>query len=46
MDICKEAMPEYTTITETHGVHCWLQHPYAPKVERPVGNGGAANGTK
>jgi len=46
MDICKEAMPEYTTITDTHGVHCWLQHPYAPKVERPVGNGGAANGTK
>jgi len=46
MDICKEAMPEYTSLSDTHGVHCWLQHPYAPKVERPIGNGGAANGTR
>lgn len=46
MAICKEAMPEYTELSPTHGVHCWLQHPYAPKVERPEGIGGAIHGAK
>lgn len=46
MAVCKEAMPEYTELTSTHGVHCWLQHPYAPKVERPEGIGGAIHGAK
>ena len=35
MDICKEAMPDATRISDTHGVSCWLQHPLAPKVEVP-----------
>ncbi|KYH35556.1 oligopeptide transport ATP-binding protein OppD [Clostridium tepidiprofundi DSM 19306] len=35
MDICKEAVPEVTKITDTHSVSCWLKHPYAPKVELP-----------
>lgn len=41
MPICKQEMPEATTISETHEVLCWLQHPNAPKVEVPVGVGGA-----
>ena len=40
MPICKQEMPEATTISETHEVLCWLQHPNAPKVEVPVGVGG------
>jgi len=32
MRICREAMPEVTTISETQSVSCWLQHPQAPKV--------------
>src|SRR3712207_6299657 len=35
MDICKEMMPEVSKISDTHEVSCWLQHPYAPKVEIP-----------
>ncbi|MCY6960365.1 MULTISPECIES: ABC transporter ATP-binding protein [Clostridium] len=41
MKICKEQMPEATKLTDTHEVSCWLQHPMAPKVETPVGIGGA-----
>ena len=37
MTICREVMPEYSNLSDTHGVYCWLQHPYAPKVERPKG---------
>lgn len=33
MDICKEAMPEETTVSGTHKVSCWLQHPDAPQVK-------------
>ncbi|WP_315122094.1 ABC transporter ATP-binding protein [uncultured Clostridium sp.] len=36
MQICKEEMPELTKLSETHSVHCWLQHPLAPKVEAPI----------
>lgn len=32
MDICKDTMPEVTTISNTQSVSCWLQHPLAPKV--------------
>lgn len=35
MDICKEMMPEVSKISDTHEVSCWLQHPYAPKIEIP-----------
>jgi oligopeptide transport system ATP-binding protein len=41
MPICKEAMPEVTKLSDTHEVLCWLKHPLAPKVELPVGVGGA-----
>ena len=33
MPICKEKNPLETTITDTHRVFCWLQHPNAPKVK-------------
>ena len=33
MPICKERMPEGTTLSDTHCVSCWLQHPDAPKVK-------------
>lgn len=33
MNICKERMPEETTLSDEHRVSCWLQHPMAPKVE-------------
>lgn len=40
MEICVEEMPEETWINDTHSVHCWLQHPDAPNVERPTETGG------
>lgn len=33
MPICKEKKPEETSLTESHKVCCWLQHPNAPKVK-------------
>lgn len=42
MQICKEAMPEVTNVTESHRVSCWLQHPNAPKVERLMDTTGGA----
>lgn len=35
MQICREAMPETTVVSDTHSVSCWLKHPMAPKVETP-----------
>ncbi|MTI46701.1 ABC transporter ATP-binding protein [Sporosalibacterium faouarense] len=36
MPICKEQMPERTSVSETHSVFCWLQHDMAPNVVNPV----------
>lgn len=33
MPICKEQMPAETTLSDTHKLSCWLQHPAAPKVK-------------
>ena len=44
MEICKERKPKDTKLSSTHRVNCWLQHPYAPKIERPVGSGGGTIG--
>ncbi|WP_352404704.1 ABC transporter ATP-binding protein [Sporanaerobacter acetigenes] len=35
MEICLEEKPEITKLSDTHSLSCWLQHPYAPKTERP-----------
>jgi oligopeptide transport system ATP-binding protein len=36
MQICLERDPEFTPVTGTQAAACWLLHPDAPKVERPV----------
>lgn len=36
MEICRDEKPEGTKFSETHCAHCWLLHPDAPKVERPL----------
>ncbi|NLK29386.1 MAG: ABC transporter ATP-binding protein [Clostridiales bacterium] len=36
MKICRDIFPDATRISDTHEVHCWLQHPDSPKVERPI----------
>lgn len=35
MEICTKSKPEHNSITNTHFVSCWLNHPMAPKVEIP-----------
>ncbi|HYF84551.1 MAG TPA: ABC transporter ATP-binding protein [Clostridia bacterium] len=40
MSICKEMQPEFLQVADGHHSACWLSHPNAPKVERPVGIGG------
>lgn len=36
MKVCKHHHPEKTNLTDTHYVHCWLQHEDAPKVTNPI----------
>ncbi|WPC42992.1 ABC transporter ATP-binding protein [Clostridium sp. JS66] len=36
MAICREQLPEYTKISETHEAACWLQDPEAPEVRNPI----------
>ncbi|MGL5414212.1 MAG: ABC transporter ATP-binding protein [Clostridium sp.] len=33
MEICREAMPEKTDLTDTHFTYCWLTHEYAQDIE-------------
>jgi oligopeptide transport system ATP-binding protein len=33
MDICYEQMPDKSSFKDEHYSYCWLQHPYAPKVD-------------
>jgi len=40
MPVCKDNYPEKTQLSDTHHVHCWLQHEMAPKVENPMPKGG------
>ncbi|MDK2903840.1 MAG: oligopeptide transport system ATP-binding protein, partial [Clostridiales bacterium] len=40
MRICKQQSPEAMQISGDHYARCWLLHPEAPKVERPVTLGG------
>jgi len=41
MEVCVNHYPDETVITKDHKVHCWLQHPMAPKVDVSVKVGGA-----
>jgi len=43
MEVCMEQDPETTKINQGHSAACWLLHPNAPKVERPVEVGGHHN---
>ncbi|MGZ6505325.1 MAG: ABC transporter ATP-binding protein, partial [Tumebacillaceae bacterium] len=44
MEVCLEQDAEMTKINAGHSAACWLLHPNAPKVERPVEVGGHHNG--
>jgi oligopeptide transport system ATP-binding protein len=44
MDVCMEIDPEHTHLSDTHSSACWLLHPDAPKVERPIASGGVSRG--
>lgn len=33
MEVCSDQMPAKTDISDEHYSYCWLQHPYAPKVD-------------
>jgi oligopeptide transport system ATP-binding protein len=44
MQLCKEQDPEHFQLSERHSAACWLLHPDAPKVERPVEAGGNRHG--
>ena len=35
MKVCKDHMPEYTSLSETQKTACWLLDERAPKVEIP-----------
>ena len=43
MEICKEVRPDETLLSDTHKVYCWLQHPDAPKAQRPESVRGGKN---
>lgn len=36
MDVCLQVDPDHFDIAEGHSAACWLNHPDAPKVERPM----------
>jgi oligopeptide transport system ATP-binding protein len=44
MEICKEQDPAHIKISDSHSAACWLLHPDAPKVERPIEVGGKSHG--
>ncbi|WP_409345647.1 ABC transporter ATP-binding protein [Paenibacillus sp. MBLB4367] len=44
MQVCKDNDPVHTPISERHSAACWLLHPDAPKVDRPLEVGGQAHG--
>jgi len=40
MEICYEEQPAEMEYNKNHFASCWLGHPYAPKVERPIAGRG------
>lgn len=44
MNVCLEEDPERTKLSSTHSAACWLLHPEAPKVEKPIEAGGHKHG--
>ena len=43
MEICLEEKPQATKLSDSHEVYCWLQHPNAPRVEKPDSRRGERN---
>lgn len=43
MEVCLENDPDKFLIEEGHYAACWLNHPDAPQIERPIEAGGAVN---
>jgi oligopeptide transport system ATP-binding protein len=44
MEVCLEQDPDVSKVNAGHSASCWLLHPNAPKVERPVEVGGHTHG--
>jgi len=44
MQACLEEDPEHTKLSATHSAACWLLHPDAPKIEKPIEAGGRHHG--
>lgn len=42
MRVCAETEPALTGLSDTHAAACWLLHPEAPDVRRPLEAGGAS----
>ncbi|WP_297282127.1 ABC transporter ATP-binding protein [uncultured Anaerococcus sp.] len=36
MQICKQEKPDFYEFSQFHKCKCWLNHEYAPKVEKPI----------
>jgi oligopeptide transport system ATP-binding protein len=44
MEICLSEDPDTTNLSSTHSAACWLLHPDAPKIEKPIEAGGRSHG--
>lgn len=44
MKACLEQDPDHTAISGTHSAACWLLHPEAPKILKPIEAGGRQHG--
>lgn len=44
MQICLEKKPDVENLSDSHSAACWLLHPDAPPVVRPIALGGEING--
>ncbi|NHN31483.1 ABC transporter ATP-binding protein [Paenibacillus agricola] len=40
MKVCIETDPEHRSVSDSHSAACWLLHPDAPRVDRPIEAGG------
>jgi oligopeptide transport system ATP-binding protein len=44
MEVCLNEDPEHTLLSSGHSAACWLLHPDAPKIEKPIEAGGRKHG--
>jgi len=44
MEVCLSEDPDTTKLSSTHSSACWLLHPDAPKIEKPIEAGGRSHG--